>query len=109
MTHYKKTLISTTTNGDETTNAYSVEVYSDAEHTEVLAAFELHAIDGADIDAEVADFMSPYEEPVLNYSQKRQAEYPSVKDQLDKIFHEGIDAWKAEIQAIKDQFPKPSS
>lgn len=33
--------------------------------------------------------------------------YPSIVDQLDKIFHEGVDAWKAEIQEIKDRYPKP--
>ena len=40
------------------------------------------------------------------YKVKRQAEYPSFADQFDKIFHEGIDAWKAEIQAVKDKYPK---
>jgi hypothetical protein len=40
------------------------------------------------------------------YIGKRQAEYPSYADQFDKIFHEGIDAWKAEIQAVKDKYPK---
>jgi hypothetical protein len=40
------------------------------------------------------------------YIGKRQAEYPSFADQFDKIFHEGIDAWKAEIQAVKDKYPK---
>jgi hypothetical protein len=38
---------------------------------------------------------------------QRQKEYPSIEDQLDKIYHEGVDAWKAEIQAIKEKFPKP--
>ena len=36
----------------------------------------------------------------------RQLEYPSIVDQLDKIYHEGIDAWKADIKAIKDKHPK---
>jgi hypothetical protein len=36
----------------------------------------------------------------------RQSEYPTIQDQLDKIFHEGLDAWKADIQAIKDKYPK---
>jgi hypothetical protein len=40
------------------------------------------------------------------YIGKRQAEYPSFADQFDKIFHEGIDAWKTEIQAVKDKYPK---
>lgn len=37
----------------------------------------------------------------------RQNNYPSIPDQLDTIFHQGIDAWKAQIQAVKDQYPKP--
>lgn len=40
------------------------------------------------------------------YQSKRAKEYPSFADQFDKIFHEGIDAWKAEIQAVKDKYPK---
>lgn len=40
------------------------------------------------------------------YKEHRQKEYPSIEDQLDKIFHEGIDAWKVDIQAVKDKFPK---
>jgi|TARA_R100000455_G_scaffold29461_1_gene19598 hypothetical protein len=42
----------------------------------------------------------------LTYANKRVTEYPSIEDQLDKIYHEGIDAWKADIQAIKDKYPK---
>ena len=38
---------------------------------------------------------------------KRKAEYPSLVDQMDKIYHSGIDAWKADIKAIKDKYPKP--
>ena len=40
------------------------------------------------------------------YKSKRAAEYPSIADQLDKIFHEGIDGWKETIQAVKDKYPK---
>jgi hypothetical protein len=40
------------------------------------------------------------------YKLSRAAEYPSYADQFDKIFHEGIDAWKAQIQAVKDKYPK---
>tara|TARA_B100000900_G_scaffold414411_1_gene440979 strand:- start:43 stop:378 length:336 start_codon:yes stop_codon:yes gene_type:complete len=41
-----------------------------------------------------------------NYVAKRVSAYPSIEDQLDKIYHEGIDAWKSEIKAIKDANPK---
>jgi hypothetical protein len=40
------------------------------------------------------------------YKYKRAAEYPSIADQLDKIFHDGIDEWKETIQAVKDKYPK---
>ena len=43
----------------------------------------------------------------LDYARKRAAEYPSVVDQLDDIYHNGIDAWKATIKATKDKYPKP--
>ena len=52
----------------------------------------------ATIDAEYA---------ALDYARKRAAEYPSVVDQLDDIYHNGIDAWKATIKATKDKYPKP--
>ena len=55
------------------------------------------AIDQSLVDAEISR---------TAYIGKRQAEYPSYADQFDKIFHEGIDAWKAEIQAVKDKYPK---
>jgi hypothetical protein len=41
-----------------------------------------------------------------DYRQKRITAYPKIEDQLDKIYHEGIDAWKAEITAIKNKYPK---
>jgi len=40
------------------------------------------------------------------YKTQRQAEYPSIVDQLDTIFHDGLDAWKEQIQAVKDKYPK---
>ena len=40
------------------------------------------------------------------YRRDRQAEYPSVVDQLDNIYHNGIDAWKATIKTTKDKYPK---
>ena len=40
------------------------------------------------------------------YKAKRQAEYPSIADQLDTLYHSGLDAWKAQIKTVKDKFPK---
>jgi hypothetical protein len=47
-----------------------------------------------------------YTKEVEAYKEVRAKAYPVMSEQLDKIFHEGIDAWKAEIQAIKDAHPK---
>ena len=43
----------------------------------------------------------------LDYQGKRSREYPSVVDQLDDIYHNGIDGWKATIKTTKDKYPKP--
>ena len=43
-----------------------------------------------------------------SYKSKRRAEYPSIVDQLDDIYNNGIDAWKATIKTTKDKYPKPS-
>ena len=40
------------------------------------------------------------------YDIARQVEYPSIEDQLDKIYHSGVNAWKADIKVIKDKYPK---
>jgi len=40
------------------------------------------------------------------YIAKRQQAYPSIAEQLDLIYHQGLDAWKSAIQAVKDQYPK---
>jgi len=42
----------------------------------------------------------------IDYRIKRVEAYPSIGDQLDKIYHYGIDAWKADIKMVKDQHPK---
>jgi hypothetical protein len=50
-----------------------------------------------DVDAEYAK---------QEYKNKRANEYPSVVDQLDLIYHSGVDAWKAKIKETKDKYPK---
>ena len=42
----------------------------------------------------------------VNYVERRKEEYPSIEDQLDILYHEGYDAWKATIKEIKDRLPK---
>ena len=40
------------------------------------------------------------------YKDQRATAYPSIADQLDTIYHQGLDAWKATILAVKEEFPK---
>ena len=40
------------------------------------------------------------------YQRSRASEYPSIVDQLDEIYHNGIDSWKAVIKVTKDKYPK---
>ena len=57
------------------------------------------------VSTKIAELQAQYE--ANEYQRQRAVAYPTWQDQLDKIYHEGIDAWKAEIQTIKDQYPKP--
>ena len=47
-----------------------------------------------------------YQQEVEVYKEQRAAEYPPYADQFDKIFHSGVNAWKTQIRAIKDKYPK---
>lgn len=42
----------------------------------------------------------------VDYAAQRRAAYPSIVDQLDTLYHQGYDAWRAEIEAVKDTYPK---
>jgi len=57
-----------------------------------------------EIEQKIAELK--YQEEVNVYQEKRKLEYPDWGDQLDKIYHSGINAWKADIKKIKDKYPK---
>ena len=44
-----------------------------------------------------------------SYQRQRMAAYPDIEDQLDQIYHQGIDGWKENIMAVKLQYPKPET
>ncbi len=56
-------------------------------------------------DAEEKAFL--VEQAKTLYIEKRLDAYPTIGEQLDKIYHEGIDEWKKVIKAVKDNYPKP--
>ena len=55
-------------------------------------------------EAEEAAFLA--DQAANGYKSKRRAEYPDYATQLDDIYHNGIEGWKATIKAIKDKYPK---
>jgi len=61
-------------------------------------------LDESAITAKIAELQTAYNN--LEYQRKRAFEYPSIVDQLDDIYHNGIDGWKATIKAVKDKYPK---
>ena len=44
-----------------------------------------------------------------DYKEQRRAEYPSIQDQLDKIYHTSLTAWKTDIKSVKDKYPKTNT
>jgi len=59
----------------------------------------------AEIQAEVIRLQAEYDN--AQYARDRAEAYPSIADQLDKIYHSGVAGWKADIKVIKDANPKP--
>ena len=62
------------------------------------------SIDESAVTAKMAELQTAYDN--LQYQRNRKAEYPTIEDQLDDLYHNGIDGWKTTIKAIKDKYPK---
>ena len=56
------------------------------------------------VSAEQSALQTAYD--ANKYQRDRAEEYPSIVDQLDDIYHNGVDGWKATIKTVKDKFPK---
>ena len=61
-------------------------------------------ISKSDIQAKQAELKAVYD--AKDYQRKREKEYPSIADQLDDIYHNGIAGWKTTIKVTKDKYPK---
>lgn len=44
----------------------------------------------------------------VTYYEERASAYPTIQDQLDTIYHEGLDVWREQIDEVKAAYPKPS-
>ena len=62
----------------------------------------------SDCTSGLAAFQAAWDLENNSYKSQRKAEYPSIEDQLDTIYHSGVAGWKTTIKAIKDKYPKPS-
>ena len=58
----------------------------------------------ADILAKQKELQTAYDNN--KYQRDRAEAYPSIAEQLDDLYHNGIDGWKSSIKAIKDKYPK---
>ena len=64
-------------------------------------------ISKSDIETKVNELQA--DDDAKQYQRDRAKEYPSIADQLDDIYHNGIDDWKATIKITKDKYPKDNS
>ena len=60
----------------------------------------------SEVNAKLKELQDAWDLQNDSYKSKRRAEYPSIADQLDDIYHNGIDGWKATIKTIKDKYTK---
>ena len=65
---------------------------------------ETTPISKADILAKQKELQTAYDNNA--YQRSRAVAYPSMADQLDDIYHNGVDEWKKTIKAVKDKYPK---
>ncbi len=84
---------------------FSVTETANGERTVNWISKDITQPTDSELDAEVLRLQAI--EDGLEWSRNRAKEYPSIVDQLDDIYHNGIDAWKATIKATKDKYPKP--
>ena len=59
------------------------------------------------LESELARLQAEYD--AQEYSRNRRAEYPSIGDQLDALFHASVfpSEMASTLQAVKDKYPKP--
>ena len=72
----------------------------------VITAFPGGIPSQADQDAWTAEYLVAYN--AQEYARKREAEYPPWDEQLDHIYHNGVESWKTNVvKPVKDKYPKP--
>jgi len=57
------------------------------------------------IQAKLKELQADYD--AKQYQRDRALAYPPLAEQMDLLYHGGVDALKAELKKTKDKFPKP--
>jgi DNA-binding response OmpR family regulator len=70
-----------------------------------FAENEFHPPSKEEVLEEAQKLQQEYENN--QYQRNRAKEYPSIQEQLDTLYHQGYDGWKATIDEVKNKFPKP--
>jgi len=88
-------------------------VHRDLPHTDQTLEFAVYRTGISENDLEVVESDWTEDEWTvamnnqLPYSDRRKSEYASIPDQLDYIYHNGIEKWKADmILPVKEKYPK---
>ena len=64
------------------------------------------SLDKTALEAEIKKIEAELD--AVKYQEDRRRSYPSMGDQLDYIYHNGIEKWKTDIvDPIKAKYPKP--
>jgi hypothetical protein len=82
-------------------------------HLAIIATYPQVTVIRGDVAYDKDENVVEYDETVVQsyidaneYKGLRAKEYPSIADQLDTLYHSGLDAWKAQIKTVKDKYPK---
>ena len=78
--------------------------YTDVDAADILFLNGTSTISNSDIKTKLTELQSTYD--ALDYQRKRETSYPTWQEQMDLIFHKGLDGWKEVIQETKDKYPK---
>ena len=96
--------VMTGTPTNETEYNSQVKFISGADANGTAIFSDTQAYSWSEVSAEQSALQTAYD--ANKYQRDRAEEYPSIKDQLDEIYHNGVDGWKATIKTVKDKFPK---
>ena len=59
----------------------------------------------AELNTELLKAQEEWDDRFDSYKRQRLDEYPSIREQLDMIYHD-VDGWRETIKTIKDKYPK---